>query len=105
LRERVLAQYRQKYGSCLGTDEDLLRILAEPEKHFSVVPDHQDAVAESVKHIETIARSMYDSMNWTICRAPRDCFFITSDMPLCVFLPTGQSYGRFGSGFGQKTFR
>jgi hypothetical protein len=102
LRERVIAQHRQKYGSCLGTDEDLLRILAEPEKHFLVVRDHQAAVAESVKHIETIARLMYDSMNWTICRAPQDSFFITSDMPLCVFLPAGPGRGQFGGGFGQK---
>jgi hypothetical protein len=66
------------------------------------VPDHQAAVAEGVKHIETIARSMYDLMNWTICRAPQGSFFITSDMPLCVFLPTGPGQGRFGAGFGQK---
>jgi Protein of unknown function (DUF4238) len=85
-----------------GLNLQLQCILAEPEKHFSVVPDHQAAVVESVKHIETIARSMYDSMSWTICRAPQDCFFITSDMPLCVFLPTSRGCGRFGGGFGQE---
>jgi hypothetical protein len=30
-RHHVLAMHRQEYGSCLGTDEDLLRIFAEPE--------------------------------------------------------------------------
>jgi hypothetical protein len=71
IRQRIIEKARQEYGKKGESEEEkFLGVMREPEKHFRVQPDHKDAVAESLKHIERIAKSLYFSMNWTICQAP-----------------------------------
>jgi len=100
-RQRVLEDAK-RFNGRLGTDEEIVQLFHEADKHLRVVPDHQDSVAESVKFITPIAELLYLRMSWTICRAPNDSFFISSDMPLCVILPTGVNSAILGAGFGQK---
>lgn len=45
----------QKYGDQESKDQEILQMMREPEKHFRVQPDHEDAVAESLKAITPIA--------------------------------------------------
>jgi hypothetical protein len=40
-------------------------------------------------------------MNWIVCDASERAHFITSDAPLCVYLPTGQGRAICGAGFGR----
>ena len=100
--QRISEFTRQKYGDEDGKEQQILQIMREPEKYFRVQPNHEDAVAESLKAIIPIAELLYYRMNWTICQAPIGSFFITSDMPLCVFVPTGKGRGKFGGGFEEK---
>ena len=39
-------------------------------------------------------------MNWCLCRAPSNMYFITSDCPLVCFVPNDNGTAIFGGGFG-----
>ena len=53
--QRISEYTMQKYGDQESKDQEILQMMREPEKHFRVQPDHEDAVAESLKAITPIA--------------------------------------------------
>jgi Protein of unknown function (DUF4238) len=83
------------------TPEEFLDSIRNLEKHFKVVVNREASVAESFKLAPRLVRELHE-MEWWLCDAPPGKFLITSDTPLCAYVPTSETKGIFGSGLGLK---
>lgn len=101
LLRRFRKEHQERFGRDVPGEGELIDLLRTAEKHFRVEVDPKAALLDALKVAPVIAEFLYYRMNWCICRAPKDVFFITSDMPVCIFLPTGRGRGIFGGGIGQ----
>jgi hypothetical protein len=100
LRRRFLKDKHPKLGGDPVQEEELAAILRDPERHFRAEVDPKAALIECFKLIERITELLY-RMNWIVCDAPANVHFVTSDAPVCVYLPTGHDTAIFGGGFGR----
>ena len=101
LLRRFREERRERLGRDVQGEGELIDLLRNAEKHFRVEVDPKAALVDALKVAPSIAEFLYYRMNWCICRAPKNVFFITSDMPVCIFLPTAPGRGIFGGGVGQ----
>jgi hypothetical protein len=81
------------------SEEELAEILRTAERDFRVEVDRKAALIDCIKMASTLAELLY-RMNWIICDAPANSHFVTSDAPVCVYLPTGPGRAVLGAGFG-----
>lgn len=61
----------------------------------------QPALALSVLATQEIVTQLLE-MNWSLCRAPKDAFFITSDAPVVIFIPDTDGTAGFGQGLAES---
>jgi len=82
------------------TFEEVLEFAHSPEtnKNYRIEFNHKAALAQSMSQTMLISHLLLE-MNWCLCTAPSQSFFITSDTPLNVFAPTGEGTVIFGGGF------
>lgn len=78
--------------------EELIESLRNVEERFTILVNPKSALAQSLSVAPAIADQLL-GMNWCLCKAPADSFFLTSDTPVCVFCP-GSKGALFGAGFG-----
>lgn len=84
----------------LVREEELAEILSNAERDFRVQVDPKAALIDAVKLAGELPQLLY-RMNWIVCDAPAQHHFVTSDAPVCVYLPTGSGTAIFGGGFGR----
>jgi hypothetical protein len=88
-------------GKPIPKEEELIESLSNAQEKFDIVVDRQYALLESLKACLVITKILYQ-MNWCLCRAPKNTFFLTSDSPLCVLAKTERGGLLFGSGFDRN---
>jgi hypothetical protein len=95
---RYLAEMKEEDGVDVP-QKKALEALAQVGEGFDLTVDDEYAMAESLKLTDTVANGLR-GMAWSLCvseRAP----FITSDTPVCIFLPVGNGRAIFGAGFAE----
>jgi hypothetical protein len=81
--------------------EELAEILRNTERDCRVEVDPTAALINCIKAVEPLPPLLY-RMNWIICDAPNGSHFVTSDTPVCSFLPTAPKRAKLGVGFGMR---
>ena len=81
------------------TFEKVLEFARSPEKsaQFRIELNKKAALGMSMEQTMAVRDQLLE-MNWCLCTAPSQSFFITSDTPLNVFAPTGEDTAIFGGG-------
>jgi len=81
------------------TFEEVLEFARSPEKsaHFRLELNKKAALGLSMEQTMAVRDQLLE-MNWCLCTAPSQSFFITSDTPLNIFAPTGEDSAIFGGG-------
>ena len=105
-REQFLADYRAfcvQQGKDYDDDEaaELYEFSASPDKYNFQIPTPL-LHSMNLKNVHVVA-DLLAHRNWSLCEAPRDSFFITSDSPANVFVPLGHGFVMFGAGLGLPT--
>lgn len=98
--EKYLSHLEKEKGKDkIQSIEELQNILNNCEENFIVSMSKKPAMAMSLLLTDEVNRQLLD-MNWCICRAPHDSFFITCDSPLVCFVPDKNGMATLGGGFG-----
>jgi hypothetical protein len=100
LQRRFLKDKHPKLGGHPVQEEELAAILRDPERDFRVEVDPKAALIDCFKLLSDLPQLLY-RMNWIVCDAPTCSHFVTSDAPMCVYLPTGAETAIIGGGFGR----
>jgi hypothetical protein len=103
-RERI-DRYFQEAGDRYtkrSDKEEFRRLLSDFDKHFTIEVNPKSALLESLSLFPSVAE-LFRQMNWHLFRAPQGTYFITSDTPLCVFVPMGHGAEGFGAGIGRES--
>jgi hypothetical protein len=97
-RHRQLQEeFVQQTGTKLPPPEEMLEVWKNPEKHFKISGNTKPALQLNFVTMMREVAQQLRTMNWCLCEAPRDTFFITCDAPLNIFLQDGRM-GGFGGG-------
>jgi len=89
---------QRKYTAAALSEEKIKDLFENPEKHVKIKTDAKVALLLNLQRFDDIARRLL-AMNWSICDAVDESFFVVGDSPLVVFAPTGTSTAIFGGGF------
>ncbi len=85
--------------SDLPSFEEMGKYLLDPEKHFHVEVNPKAALLQMIEFTEVMHTQLLQ-MNWCLCDAPRDSFFVTSDTPVTMFALDNDGMAIFGGGLG-----
>lgn len=89
---------RKITGKALSED-DVKDLLEDPERHVKVKADRLAALLLNLRLNDPVGRILL-TMNWAICDAPKDSFFVVGDSSLTVFARKAEGTAIFGGGFG-----
>jgi hypothetical protein len=85
-------------GKPIPNEEEFIASLRNAEDKFDIVVNREYALLKALRACVVITKILHQ-MNWCLCWAPKDTFFLTSDSPLCVMAKTERGGLLFGSGF------
>ena len=74
-------------------------LLNDLENRYKISFDRKYATGASLSSSVAIFQQLIN-MNWCLCRAPSNTYFITSDYPLVCFVLNDDGSAKFGGGFG-----
>lgn len=100
--ERLRKQYEKFMQSPQAKDikmtfEEFTEISKDPTKNCTIVINEKHAIGDSFNASETVYRALM-SMYWSIRYITNDHFFITNDVPLNIFVQSGDGKAIFGGG-------
>jgi hypothetical protein len=95
---KVLAALREEEGLDFS-EAKAMDALAHFDERFRVSVDAKRAMAESLNLTASVAEELKE-MSWSLCVNER-ALFVTSDTPVCLFVPVGRGEAIFGGGFGR----
>jgi hypothetical protein len=94
---RLTSHYSEKAGQEI-TPEDLRQAFMRVAEKSDDPVELKRVFLESLEHsVNSISRALLQKKHWQIWHAPAGAEFITSDNPLCTFLPINNE---FAPGFG-----
>ena len=104
-QEGLRKQYEGFLKSHHGKDihvsfEEFSELMADPTKYCSFKINEKHAVGRSLELVGGVHKLLMN-MHWGIRYIKGDHFFITSDAPLNVFVPTDDDRAIFGGGLAQ----
>ena len=85
-------------GKPIPNEEEFIAGLRNAEDKFDIVVNREHAVLKALTACVVVTNILHQ-MNWCLCWAPKDTFFLTSDSPLCVLAKPERGGLLFGSGF------
>lgn len=100
LLKRFLEDKRPVMDGRPVQEEELAEVLHNAERDFRVEVDPKAALIDCLKMAAGLPQLLY-RMNWIVCDAPAHSHFVTSDAPVCAYLPTGPGRAVLGAGFGR----
>lgn len=80
-----------------GSLEEAKKLFENVEERIVVDSHPSEVLINALSQIEAIA-SILLTMNWCLCRSASGSFYVTSDCPVNVFLPTGDGTVILGGG-------
>jgi len=78
--------------------EETQKILQSADKDFKFTMNEKPAMLMSLLMTEDVHRQLLE-MNWCLCRAPSNSYFICSDSPLVCFVLDRDGKAAFGGGY------
>jgi len=98
--EKYLSRSKKEKGKeKIQSVEEMQNILKNSEENFQVSMSKKPAMAMSLLLTDEVISQLLN-MNWCLCRAPHDSFFITCDSPLVCFVLEKKGMATLGGGFG-----
>lgn len=82
------------------TFEKFSDAIANPTKYCKISVNEKSAIGHSFENAELVYHSLM-SMHWGLRYTKCDRFFVTSDAPLNIFVPTRDGYAIFGGGLSR----
>jgi len=99
IEKYLLRSKKEKGKEKIQSVEEMQNILKNFEENFQVSMSKKPAMAMSLLLTDEVI-SQLSNMNWCLCRAPHESFFITCDSPLVCFVLDKNGMATFGGGFG-----